>query len=98
MSEKTLGFDELAGKVSAMLGERNRDLILESLPSSPLGSPAERIPPHFVESHSLLHQLGLDPPQSSRIVADGTCAPGVANLAARYVDHKLELPSWHSLA
>jgi hypothetical protein len=92
VSEKTLGYDELAAKVSAMLGGRNRDLNQESLPSSPSGSQAERIPPHFVESHSLLHPPGLDPPQSSRIVTADTCALGVAKLLY-YVDHKLALTS-----
>ena len=94
MSEKTLDFDELAAKVSAMLGRAGQGSNLESLPSSPLGSPAERIPPHSAESHSLLHPPGLGLPQSSRIVAEGACALGVASLYY-YVDRKLALTSLH---
>lgn len=80
MSEKTLDYDDLAAKVSAMLGRRGQGSNLASLPSSPLDSQAERIPPHSAESHSLLHPPGLCLPQSSRIVVEGACALGVANL------------------
>lgn len=94
MSEKTPEFDELAAKVSTMSGRRCQGLNLESLPSSPWGSQAERIRPHSVENRSLLHPPGPDLPQSSRIVAEGTCALGVANLPY-YVDRKLALTSLH---
>ena len=97
MSEKTHDFDEPPAKESAILGRHYRDLNLESLPSSPLGSQAERIPPHSVESHSLLHPPGLGLPQSSRIVTEGACALGVARLE-HYVDRKLALTSSHWLA
>ena len=94
MSEKIHEFDELAAKVSTMSGRRYRGLNPESLPSSPWDSQAERIPPHSVESRSLLHPPGPDLPQSSRIVAEGTCALGDANLPY-YVDRKLALTSLH---
>ena len=80
MLEKTLDFDEMAAKVSVVLGRAGQGSNLESLPSSPLDSPAEKIPPHSAESHSLLHPPGLCLPQSSRIVAEGACALGVASL------------------
>jgi hypothetical protein len=94
VSVKILDFNELAAKVSVMLGRRNRGSDLESLPSSPLGSQAERIPPHSVESHSLLHQPGLGLLQSSQIVTEGACALGVASLSY-YVDRKLALTFLH---
>ena len=94
MSEKTLDFNELAAKVSAKLDRAGQGSNLASLPSSPLGSPAERIPPHSAESHSPLHPPGLGLLQSSRIVAEGACARGVGNLQY-YVDRILALTSLH---